>query len=135
MQEFNERFSQAQLNLNEQGLNVSLYWKNPDPRKFVNVVPTSAHTGEGIPDLLQLLVKLTQVGVAIHQQFMQFLLSCPLVQTHEMNANLSGHFLHPAIGLQRCILHLTVESGGLRVSSCLPHGMPTCTSVDVLLPC
>lgn len=46
--------------LNEQGLNVSLYWKNPDPRKFVNVVPTSAITGEGIPDLLQLIVKLTQ---------------------------------------------------------------------------
>lgn len=48
------------LQLNEQGLNVSLYWKNPDPRKFVNVVPTSAITGEGIPDLLQLIVKLTQ---------------------------------------------------------------------------
>lgn len=43
-----------------QGLNVSLYWKNPDPRKYVNVVPTSAITGEGIPDLLQLMVKLTQ---------------------------------------------------------------------------
>lgn len=28
-----------------QGLNVSLYWKNPDPRKYVNVVPTSAITG------------------------------------------------------------------------------------------
>lgn len=100
MQEFNERFSQAQLNLNEQGLNVSLYWKNPDPRKFVNVVPTSAHTGEGIPDLLQLLVKLTQVGVPIHQLFIQFLLSCPSVQTHQMNANLSGQFLHPAMWLQ-----------------------------------
>jgi translation initiation factor 5B len=43
-----------------QGLNVSLYWKNTDPRKYVNVVPTSAITGEGIPDLLQLMVKLTQ---------------------------------------------------------------------------
>ena len=39
---------------------MSLYWKNPDPRKFVNVVPTSAISGEGIPDLLQLMVKLTQ---------------------------------------------------------------------------
>jgi hypothetical protein len=39
---------------------VSLYWKNPDPRRYVNVVPTSAITGEGIPDLLQLMVKLTQ---------------------------------------------------------------------------
>ncbi len=41
------------LQLNEQGLNVALYWKNADPRKYVNVVPTSAITGEGIPDLLQ----------------------------------------------------------------------------------
>ena len=49
------------LDLNEQGLNVALYWENPDIRKYVNIVPTSAITGEGIPDLLQLLVKLTQV--------------------------------------------------------------------------
>lgn len=48
------------FSLHSQGLNVSLYWKNPDPRKFVNVVPTSAISGEGIPDLLQLMVKLTQ---------------------------------------------------------------------------
>ncbi len=39
---------------------MALYWKNTDPRKFVNIVPTSAITGEGIPDLLQLMVKLTQ---------------------------------------------------------------------------
>lgn len=30
-----------------QGLNVSLYWKNKDPRTYVNMVPTSAITGEG----------------------------------------------------------------------------------------
>ena len=46
-----------------QGLNVALYWENPDPRKFVNIVPTSAISGEGIPDMLQLLVQLTQVGL------------------------------------------------------------------------
>ena len=40
---------------------MALYWKNPDPRKYVNIVPTSAISGEGIPDMLQLLVKLTQV--------------------------------------------------------------------------
>ena len=58
--EFEQRLSQVSLQLMEQGLNVSLYWKNKDPRTFVNIVPTSAITGEGIPDLLQLLVKLTQ---------------------------------------------------------------------------
>ena len=59
--EFEKNLQRATLNLNEQGLNVALYWKNPDPRKYVNIVPTSAITGEGIPDMLQLVVQLTQV--------------------------------------------------------------------------
>lgn len=45
--EFEKRLQQSTLNLNEQGLNVALYWANPDPRKYVNIVPTSAITGEG----------------------------------------------------------------------------------------
>ena len=36
------------------------YYENKDYGNFVSVVPTSAHTGEGIPDLLLLLVHLTQ---------------------------------------------------------------------------
>jgi translation initiation factor 5B len=64
MKEFDDRSNQVFLQLNEQGLNVALYWKNPDPRKYVNVVPTSAISGEGIPDLLQLMVKLTQTMMA-----------------------------------------------------------------------
>lgn len=35
------------LQLNEQGMNVALYWRNKDPRSFISIVPTSAHTGEG----------------------------------------------------------------------------------------
>ncbi|DBA78850.1 TPA: hypothetical protein ACH3X1_008737 [Trebouxia sp. C0004] len=62
--EFDERLKQSVLNLNEQGLNVALYWQNPDKRKYVNVVPTSAITGEGLPDMLQLLVDLTQSMMA-----------------------------------------------------------------------
>ena len=61
--------NQVFLQLNEQGLNVALYWKNPDPRHYVNVVPTSAVTGEGIPDLLQLIVKLTQSRMADRLMF------------------------------------------------------------------
>lgn len=66
--EFRDRMKKSMLDLNEQGLNVALYWENPDIRKYVNIVPTSAITGEGIPDLLQLLVKLTQVGRPCHSQ-------------------------------------------------------------------
>ncbi|KAK9832093.1 hypothetical protein WJX81_005641 [Elliptochloris bilobata] len=58
--EFEQRLKQSMLNLNEQGLNVALYWDNPDRRKYVNIVPTSAISGEGIPDMLKLLVDLTQ---------------------------------------------------------------------------
>eukprot|EP00850_Spirogloea_muscicola_P000071 SM000001S04473 [mRNA] locus=s1:387750:395011:+ [translate_table: standard] len=46
--------------LKEQGLNSSLYYKNPDIRKYLSIVPTSAISGEGIPDILLLLVQLTQ---------------------------------------------------------------------------
>jgi translation initiation factor 5B len=37
-----------------------LYYDNRNFAKYVSIVPTSAHTGEGIPDMLMLLVKLTQ---------------------------------------------------------------------------
>lgn len=63
--EYEKNLQRAVLNLNEQGLNVALYWKNPDPRKYVNIVPTSAITGEGIPDMLQLVVQLTQVALKL----------------------------------------------------------------------
>lgn len=44
----------------EAHLNTVLYYKNKDPKNWISLVPTSAHTGEGIPDLLWLLVKMTQ---------------------------------------------------------------------------
>jgi translation initiation factor 5B len=44
----------------EQGLNAIPYYDNKNFAKNVSLVPTSAHTGEGIPDLLMLLIKLTQ---------------------------------------------------------------------------
>lgn len=58
--EFEQRLADAKVALAEQGLNSELYWQNTDVRKFVSIVPTSAVTGEGVPDLLMLLVKLTQ---------------------------------------------------------------------------
>lgn len=48
----------------EQSLNATLYYSNKDFRKFVSLVPTSAISGEGIPDLLMLLVQLTQKMMA-----------------------------------------------------------------------
>ena len=46
-----------------QGLNAKPFFDFKDAKEFkqwVAMVPTSAHTGEGIPDLMMLLVQLTQ---------------------------------------------------------------------------
>lgn len=37
------------------------YWDNKDPASYVSVVPTSGITGEGIPDLLSVIVKYTSI--------------------------------------------------------------------------
>jgi translation initiation factor 5B len=44
----------------EQGLNAELYWKNKDVKQTVSMIPTSAHTGEGVPDLLMVITQITQ---------------------------------------------------------------------------
>ncbi|KAI3893564.1 hypothetical protein MKX03_011194, partial [Papaver bracteatum] len=54
--EFNWRLTQFK----EQGLKTELYYKNTEKGKTCSIVPTSAISGEGIPDLLLLLVKSTE---------------------------------------------------------------------------
>lgn len=58
--EFHNRYEQIKLALAEQGLNSELYFQNKNMSKYVSIVPTSAVTGEGVPDLLWLLLELTQ---------------------------------------------------------------------------
>ncbi|KAF3904892.1 hypothetical protein ABW20_dc0107445 [Dactylellina cionopaga] len=62
--EFKDRLTQTKLLFAEQGLNSELFWDNKNMGRFVSLVPTSAHTGEGIPDMLKLLVTLTQQRMA-----------------------------------------------------------------------
>lgn len=59
-QEFETRLDQIKVQLAEQGLNSELYFNNKNIAKYVSIVPTSAVTGEGIPDLLWLVLELTQ---------------------------------------------------------------------------
>ena len=58
--EFRDRLEKTKLAFAEQGFNAELYYENKSMAKNVSLVPTSAHTGEGIPDMLKLLVSLTQ---------------------------------------------------------------------------
>jgi len=58
--EFRDRLEKTKLAFAEQGFNSELYYDNKSMARNVSLVPTSAHTGEGIPDMLKLLVTLTQ---------------------------------------------------------------------------
>ncbi|CAN4099645.1 unnamed protein product [Withania somnifera] len=59
--EFNSRLTQVITQFKEQGINTELYYKNKEMGKDTfSIVPTSAISGEGIPDLLLLLVQWTQ---------------------------------------------------------------------------
>ena len=58
--EFRDRLEKTKVAFAEQGFNSELYYENKSMARNVSLVPTSAHTGEGIPDMLKLLVTLTQ---------------------------------------------------------------------------
>ncbi|CUS07060.1 unnamed protein product [Tuber aestivum] len=62
--EFKDRLEKTIVAFQENGLNAALFYENKNMGKFVSFVPTSAHTGEGIPDMLKLLVTLTQQRMA-----------------------------------------------------------------------
>lgn len=58
--EFDQRLKDTVRLFAEQGLNACVYWENKDPRKVISLVPTSAISGEGVPDLLLLITQLCQ---------------------------------------------------------------------------
>ncbi|KAI9572429.1 hypothetical protein HD554DRAFT_2015076 [Boletus coccyginus] len=58
--EFEDRVQKTILAFAEQGLNAVLYYENKSFARNVSLVPTSAITGEGVPDMIMLLINLTQ---------------------------------------------------------------------------
>jgi len=57
---FEERIYEIIGTVSEQKLNADLYFNISDFRKTIGVIPISAKTGEGIPELLMILVGLAQ---------------------------------------------------------------------------
>lgn len=55
--EFEKRSKDVIIQFAEQGLNAALFYNNPDPRTYVSLVPTSAVTGEGMGNLLAMIVQ------------------------------------------------------------------------------
>lgn len=62
--EFDKRLKEVILQFNEQGMNAALFYENKDPRTYVSLVPTSAITGEGMGNLLMLIVQFSQNQLA-----------------------------------------------------------------------
>ncbi|GAA5908934.1 hypothetical protein JCM6882_004948 [Rhodosporidiobolus microsporus] len=62
--EYEKRLGDTIVAFAEQGLNAVPYYDNKNFARNVSLVPTSAHTGEGVPDMLMLIIKLTQERMA-----------------------------------------------------------------------
>ncbi|XP_063809440.1 eukaryotic translation initiation factor 5B isoform X2 [Pseudophryne corroboree] len=85
--EFEERTKAVIVEFAQQGLNAALFHENKDPRTFVSMVPTSAHTGDGMGNLIGLLVELTQT-----------LLSKRLAHSEELRAQVMEVKALPGMG-------------------------------------
>ena len=70
--EFERRVRETKTAFAEIGFNAELYWENTDYRRNLSLVPTSAISGEGIPDLLMLLVQLPQRLLVERLKFIDF---------------------------------------------------------------
>lgn len=58
--EFERRTKEIILQLNEQSLNAALYYENDDIRSYVSLVPTSAAMGDGMGNLINLMIHYCQ---------------------------------------------------------------------------
>jgi len=58
--EFFKRKDEVILGLAEQGMNAALFYENPDPADYISLVPTSAHSGDGMGNLMAAIVQHSQ---------------------------------------------------------------------------
>nr|XP_002127409.1 eukaryotic translation initiation factor 5B-like [Ciona intestinalis] len=60
MNELTEKVNGVIVQFAEQGLNVKLYYENEDPKHWISMIPTSAISGDGMGNLMALVVQLCQ---------------------------------------------------------------------------
>jgi len=88
MDEFDGLLKARMHEFNEQGLNCGLYWdiNGDDRRETVSMVPTSAITGQGMPNLVHLLASLSQDLLA-HKLEVVDELECTVIETRANDAD------------------------------------------------
>ncbi|XP_041360347.1 eukaryotic translation initiation factor 5B-like [Gigantopelta aegis] len=62
--QFDEMMNQVILQMAEQGLNVCLAWDNKDPDEYISMIPTSAHSGDGMGSLIAQICDVSQTRIA-----------------------------------------------------------------------
>lgn len=62
--EFDERARMVMTQMAEQGLNTALFYENKNPKEFISLIPTSAHSGDGMGNLIALICTLCQTLLA-----------------------------------------------------------------------
>ncbi|XP_071951297.1 eukaryotic translation initiation factor 5B-like [Antedon mediterranea] len=67
--EFEERMRAVVTEFAEQGMNAALFYDNTDVRTYVSLVPTSAHSGDGMGNLISLIIELSQTMLAKRLMF------------------------------------------------------------------
>lgn len=55
MKRLEQYIKTIEIQFAENGLNATVYYKNLNPREYISLVPISAKTGDGIPDMLMLI--------------------------------------------------------------------------------
>ena len=80
--EFQKKKDEVLLGLAEQGLNAALFWENPDQNDYISLVPTSAHSGDGMGNLMGQLVHMSQTMLEDRLSFSEELQATVLEVTH-----------------------------------------------------
>mmetsp|Transcript_62284 Transcript_62284/g.157395 ORF Transcript_62284/g.157395 Transcript_62284/m.157395 type:complete len:1365 (+) Transcript_62284:122-4216(+) len=78
--EFYQRLDKIKLDLNSRGLNVALYWENEEPGRTVSIIPTSALTGEGVPDLLYMALRSAQTVMPSEIEVKEDEFTCTVIE-------------------------------------------------------
>ncbi|XP_057424818.1 eukaryotic translation initiation factor 5B-like isoform X2 [Lotus japonicus] len=121
--EFNMRLTQIITQFKEQGLNTELYYRNKEMGEVFNIVPTSAISGEGIPDMLLLLVQWTQKTMVEKLTYSDEV-QCTVLEVKVVE----GHGTTIDVVLVNGVLH-----EGDQIVVCGMQGEPIVTTIRALL--
>lgn len=112
----------AKLAFAEQSLNAELFYENKKLGRYISLVPTSATTGEGIPDLLHLLIRLTQERMTDNLRYLTAV-ECTVLEVNIVE----GHGVTIDVILSNGVLN-----EGDRICLCGMNG-PITTNIRALL--